>query len=173
MEYVMRKSGWAAAAAGLVSAALLLTACGGSSSSNAGAGSSSTPSTNAAATGTPAPKASGDVSSPPPGARYFIVQKSAAGWVLAEATGQVVYTYAGDSVGKAPTCNCDSTWPSVTGTGLVSPADNMPGVTFTSIGGVIAYNGMPLYTFAGAKPLSVHEGGQWKLIKMSESDVKS
>jgi predicted lipoprotein with Yx(FWY)xxD motif len=167
----MRKSGWAAVAAGLVSATLLLTACGGSSGSTAASGASSTPSTNAAATGSPAPKASGSVSSPPPGARYFIVQHSSDGWVLAEATGQVVYTFAGDSAGKAPT-GAGAQWPSVTGTGLVSPADNMPGA-FSTVGSVITYNGLPLYTYAGAKPLSVHAGGQWKVIKMSASDIKA
>ncbi len=179
----MRKSGWAAAA-GLVSAVLLLTACGGSSGSNAASGSSSssgtTPSTNAQATNTPngsggaAPKASGSMSSPPPGTVYFYVQKSSAGYILAE-NGKPVYEYADDMTGKAGTCTgaCATAWPPVMAQNpQISPADNIPGM-LGEVNGQATYNGHPLYTYAGAKDLSVHPGGKWKLVSMSKSYIKS
>jgi predicted lipoprotein with Yx(FWY)xxD motif len=174
----MRKSGWAAAA-GLVSAGLLLTACGGSSSST-GAQGSTTPTTGSASTTTPNPSAtapeqkpsSGALSSPPPGTIYFIIQKYRTSYVMAEAAGQVVYTYAGDTAGKAATCtgSCASEWAPVKGVGSVSPADNYPN-KFTVIGGQVAYNGMPLYTKTGALPFSDHAGGQWNTIPLPVSDV--
>jgi predicted lipoprotein with Yx(FWY)xxD motif len=178
----MRKSGWAAAA-GLVSVALLLTACGGSSSSSATGG--STPSTSAAATAagnsagsgsgsTPNPKASDNgMTPPPPGALYFDVQKTAKGYLLAEAkNGDIVYTYTADSAGKAPTCqgSCAMAWPAIKGVGLVSPADKLPG-TFGSVDGYITYNGLPLYIFAGETMFADHAGGSWKAIQLSKSDI--
>jgi predicted lipoprotein with Yx(FWY)xxD motif len=174
----MRKSGWAAAA-GLVSAGLLLTACGGGSS-NTGAQGQSTPTTGSvstpssgAATTTPDQKPSGGaLTSPPPGAIYFIVQKYGTHYLMAEADGDVVYTYAGDSAGKPSTCTgtCATEWKPVKGLGLVSPADNYPN-KFTVIDGQVAYNGMPLYTKAGAGPIADHAGGQWSTVPMQLSEV--
>jgi predicted lipoprotein with Yx(FWY)xxD motif len=173
----MRKSGWAAAA-GIASAALLLTACGGSSGSAAAGG--STPSTSAAATSTGsgtntqpnAKPSSGGLSSPAPGTIFFIVQKSAKGYVMAEAAGQVVYTYAGDTAGKAATCtgSCASAWAPVMGLGMVSPADNYTS-KFGKINGQVTWNGLPLYTKVGAVPFSNSAGGQWKDIPLPLSDV--
>ena len=72
----MRKNGWAAAI-GLASAALLLSACGGSSAS-----SSSAAQTVQAAAGKPSSAALGGIQ---PGSTVLMVQKSALGYVLAEA----------------------------------------------------------------------------------------
>jgi predicted lipoprotein with Yx(FWY)xxD motif len=170
----MRKSGWAAAA-GLVSAALLLTACGGSSSSAAsgGASSSSTPSAGAASTTSPNAHASSNVSSPPPGAVYFDVSRSAKGWVMAEGNGQIVYTYAGDSSGKPSTCTgaCLAKWVPVKGTGIVSTADHAFPGSFGQVDGQITYGGLPLYIYKGEIPYANHEGGEWKSISLSESLV--
>ena len=180
----MRKSGWAAAA-GLVSAVLLLTACGGSSSnSNATGGSTSggaTPSTSAAGTNSPnsggsgaSPSVSGSMSSPPPGTVYFTVQKSADGYILAEKS-KPVYEYTGDTAGMAGKCTgaCATAWPPVMAQNpQVSAGFNIPG-TFGEISGQATYNGHPLYTYAGAKDLSVHPGGQWKLVPMSKSYIKN
>ena len=170
----MRKSGWAVAA-GLGSLALLLTACGGSSSSSS---SSSASSASAKAAGQP----SSAVGLPSPGTQVLIVQRSAVGWVLAEANGTVVYTYGNDTKGGAPTCTgpCATTWPPVTGTPKAGPADTFPG-TFGVVkgaGGVeqITYNGLPLYRFAGAKPLTVGGNGldgEWHVVSLSVSDVSS
>jgi predicted lipoprotein with Yx(FWY)xxD motif len=204
----MRKSGLAAAT-GIASLVLLLAACGGSSSPNSAAGSGSGPassgssgpaaaasSATAVATATknggstasappthlaPAPRASGDqVSFPPVGTTVMVVQKSALGYVLAEANNQVVYTYAKDSKGGAPTCtgSCAAAWPPVTGVPKAGPADNFPG-TFGVVkgaGGVtqITYNGYPLYTFKGARPLSTAGnglGGVWHVVPLSASDI--
>jgi predicted lipoprotein with Yx(FWY)xxD motif len=203
----MRKGGWAAAT-GIGSLVLLLAACGGSSSSTSAAGSGSalassgssgpaaaTSSATAQSTATktggsssaapthlaPAPRASGDqVSFPPVGTTIMVVQKSSLGYVLAEANGQVVYTYAKDTKNGAPACtgSCAAAWPPVTGTPKAGPADTFPG-TFGVVkgaGGVeqITYNGYPLYEFKGAKPLSAAGngvGGVWHVVPLSASDI--
>jgi predicted lipoprotein with Yx(FWY)xxD motif len=169
----MRKSGFAAAA-GLGSLALLLTACGGSS------GSSSTSAPATTSTAQPAGQASsGALSNIPPGSTVLHVQKSALGYVLALANGQVVYMYDKDTKGGTPACtgSCASIWLPVTGGNPVpSPADTGLG-TFGTVAGAngakqVTYNGMPLYTFKGAKALTTKgNGGMWHVIKMSESNI--
>ena len=166
----MRKSGWAAAA-GLGSLALLLTACGGSS------GSSSTSGTTPTATaGQPSHAALG----PAKGSIVLIVQKSALGYVLASANGQVLYTYANDKKGGSPTCtgSCAAIWLPMTGSPVASTADTGLGTlgTVSDPNGAkqVTYNGMPLYTFKGAKPLSVKGNGVagvWHVIKLSKSNI--
>jgi predicted lipoprotein with Yx(FWY)xxD motif len=170
----MRKSGFAAAA-GLGSLALLLTACGGSS------GSSSTSAPATTSTAQPAGQASsGALSNIPPGSTVLHVQKSALGYVLALANGQVVYMYDKDTKGGASACtgSCASIWVPVTGNPVVSPADTgfAPLSTVAGANGAkqITYNGMPLYTYKGAKPLTTAGngvGGQWHVIKMAESNI--
>ena len=172
----MRKSGWAVAAAGISSLVLLLTACGGSSSSSSSAaGSSST-------TPKAADQPSSAVGLPSPGTQVLIVQRSDIGWVLAEANGQVVYTYGGDTKGGSPTCtgSCAAIWPAVTGLPMAGPADALPGTlgTVSMINGAkqITYDGFPLYTFKGAAPLTTKGNGlegKWHVIKLTASDVTS
>ena len=168
----MRKSGWAVAAAGISSLVLLLTACGGSSSSSAGGNSGTTPT----AGGQP----SGAVSSPAPGTQVMIIEHSKLGWVLAEASGLVVYTYGGDSKGGSPTCTgtCAGLWSAVTGLPQAGPADTLPGplgtVAMADGGKQITYNGYPLYTLKGARALSTKGDGmegKWHVIKLSAKDV--
>jgi predicted lipoprotein with Yx(FWY)xxD motif len=110
----------------------------------------------------------------------LIVQKSNLGYVLAEANGLVVYTYANDKKGGAPTCtgSCASLWPAVTGNPKALSADTLPGTlgTVSTADGAkqITYNGYPLYTYKGAKPLTTSGngiGGVWHVIKLSASDV--
>jgi len=170
----MRKTGWATAA-GLGSLVMLLAACGGSSSS-----SSTTPTSTAAATGQASSAALAGL--PAPGSIVLIVQQSALGYVLAEANGQVVYTYGKDSKGGQPTCtgSCASIWPPVTGKPVASLADKLPGTlgTVSDANGAkqITYNGLPLYTFKGAKILATKANGtdgEWHVIKMSASDIKT
>ena len=205
----MHKSGWAAAT-GLGSLVLLLAACGGSSSSSGSAagpasgaalatvtgGASAPATTPASATQTgsqssasPTPvvhhsvgpqASSGTVSFPPVGTTVLIVQKSSLGYVLAEANGQVVYTYSKDTKGGSPSCtgSCATTWPPVTGVPKAGPADTFPG-TFTVVKGAggkeqIAYEGKPLYVLAGARPLTTKGNGldgEWHVIQLSESDI--
>ena len=110
----------------------------------------------------------------------MIVQKSALGYVLAEANGQVVYTYAKDKKDGPPTGtgSCAAVWPPATGVPKAGPADSFPG-TFglvTGAGGVkqITYDGYPLYTFEGAKPHSTAGNGLegvWHVIMLSASDI--
>jgi predicted lipoprotein with Yx(FWY)xxD motif len=170
----MRKSGWAVAAAGISSLVLLLTACGGSSSSSSSAagGSGSTPT----AGGGP----SSSLNLPSPGTQVLIVERSKLGWVLAEASGFVVYTYGGDTKGGSPTCTgaCAALWPAVTGLPQAGPADTLPGTlgTVTMANGAkqITYNGYPLYTLKGAGALSTKgngKAGKWHVIKLSSRDV--
>jgi predicted lipoprotein with Yx(FWY)xxD motif len=171
----MRKSGWAVAAAGLGSLVLLLTACGGSSSSSSAAsGSSSTPA--------PAGQPSSATGLPSPGTTVLIVQRSDLGWVLAEASGVVVYTYGGDHKGGLPSCTgtCATIWKAVTGLPMAGPADALPGTlgTVTTASGAkqITYNGYPLYTLKGAGALSTKGNGiegMWHVIKLKASDVTS
>jgi predicted lipoprotein with Yx(FWY)xxD motif len=171
----MRKTGWAAAA-GLGSLALLLTACGGSSGSSASS-TGSTPTTTAQAAGQASSSALGGIQ---PGDVVLIVQKSAIGYVLAAANGQVVYTYDKDSKGSAPACtgSCATAWPPLTGKPLASEADKLPGTlgTVSDPNGAkqVTYNGLPLYTFKGAKPFTTAGngvGGEWHVIKLSASDI--
>lgn len=122
----------------------------------------------------------GDQSIPAAGTTVMIVQHSNLGYVLAEANGQVVYTYSKDKKGGPATCtgSCASKWPPATGTPQAGPADHFPG-TFTVVkgaGGVqqIAYNGKPLYTFAGAKPYSTAGNGVngvWHVVPLSAGDI--
>ncbi len=171
----MRKTGWAAAA-GLGSLALLLTACGGASGSSA-SGSGSTPTT------TPQAQASSSaLGGIQPGDVVLIVQKSAIGYVLAEADGQVVYTYGKDTKGGSPTCtgSCAATWPAVTGKPLASTADKMPGTLSTVLAAndakQVTYNGLPLYTYAGAKAFVTTGNGMdgvWHVVKLSAGDIAS
>ena len=123
---------------------------------------------------------SNDQSIPAVGTTVMIVQKSALGFVLAEANHQVVYTYSKDKKGGPPTCTgaCAAVWLPATGTPQAGPADTFPG-TFGVVkgaGGVqqITYNGYPLYTLKGAKPLSTAgngQGGLWHVVPLSASDI--
>jgi predicted lipoprotein with Yx(FWY)xxD motif len=172
----MRKSG-SAAAAGLGSLVLLLTACGGSS------GSSSTSAPAATSTGQPAAGAtSGTLATLPPGSTVLHVQKSALGYVLALANGQVVYMYDKDTKGgttSACTGSCASIWlPVAGGKPVVSTADTGLGTLGTIAGAngakQVTYNGMPLYTYKGARALATTGngvGGMWHVIKLSEDNI--
>ena len=169
----MRKSGWAAAA-GFGSLLLLLTACGGSSSASGTSGSTSTSTSTAQPGGQPSSIALA------PGSQVLIVQRSAIGWVLALSNGQVVYTNGKDTKGGTPTCtgSCASVWPPVTGNPVASSATTGLGTLGTVSDGngakQITYNGMPLYTYKGAKPLSTTGngiGGMWHVIKLSASNI--
>jgi predicted lipoprotein with Yx(FWY)xxD motif len=207
----MRKSGWAAAT-GIGSLVLLLAACGGSSGSNsaAGSGSSAPPASSASGTApassataaatatksagaTPSKKAKphksvaplpsgGDQSIPAAGTTVMIVQKSAVGYVLAEANHQVVYTYSKDKKNGKPTCTgaCAETWIPATGTPEAGPASVFPGQfrLVTGAGGVkqITYDGLPLYLLKGAKALAVTgngQGGVWHVVPLSASDIRT
>ena len=123
---------------------------------------------------------SGTVTFPAVGTTIMVIEHTNLGFVLAEANGQVVYTYAKDKKGGAPTCtgSCATAWPPVTGVPQAGPADHFPG-TFAVVkgaGGVeqITYNGMPLYAFKGAKPYTTKGndlGGVWHVVPMSASYI--
>jgi predicted lipoprotein with Yx(FWY)xxD motif len=204
----MRKSGLAAAT-GLGALVLLLAACGGSGSNTAAGSPSSAASSAASAPATAAssatavatatkthrgtttkPKAhksvaplpsSGDQSIPPVGTTVMIVQKSAIGYVLAEASHQVVYTYSKDTKNGKPTCTgaCAEAWPPATGMPQAGPADVFPAQfgLVKNASGVeqITYDGMPLYLLKGAAPLATTGngvGGVWHVVKLSASNIR-
>jgi predicted lipoprotein with Yx(FWY)xxD motif len=126
------------------------------------------------------PSTNDGVTFPPAGTTVLIVQRSSLGWVMAVATGQVVYTYAKDSKGAPPTCtgSCASVWAPVTGTPKAGPADTFPGtfgvVTPANGTKVITYDGHPLYTLRGATVYSTKGNGidgEWHVIMLSASDI--
>jgi len=206
----MRKSGWAAATGIGSLVLLLAACGGSSGSNSAAGSASSgslassgssgaVPTSSATAVGTatksggstasakakphksvaPLPSG-GDQSIPPVGTTVMIVQKSAIGFVLAEANHQVVYTYSKDKKGGKPTCTgtCAETWLPATGVPQAGPADHFPGQfgVVTGAGGVkqITYDGHPLYTLKGAKPLLTTgngQGGVWHVVPLSASDI--
>ena len=123
----------------------------------------------------------GDQSIPPVGTTVMIVQKSAIGYVLAEANHMVVYTYSKDKKGGKPTCTgaCAATWLPATGTPQAGPADVFSGqfrlVTRASGVKQITYNGLPLYLLKDAQPLSTAgngQGGVWHVVKLSASNIR-
>jgi predicted lipoprotein with Yx(FWY)xxD motif len=128
----------------------------------------------------PQPSSKVGVSFPPVGTTIMVVQKSDLGFVLAEANHMVVYTYAKDKKGGAPTCtgSCASTWLPVTGVPQVSAADTLPGtlgtVTMANGGKQITYNGYPLYTYKNSQAYTTtgnNVGGVWHVVMLSESDI--
>jgi predicted lipoprotein with Yx(FWY)xxD motif len=174
---------------GAASGATQSTASSASGTGSASASSSPTSTANAKATHPSSvpkdtadsqPSSNAGVTFPPVGTTVLIVQHSNLGWVMAKADGLVVYTYAKDSKGGAPTCtgSCASVWAPVTGMPKAGPADNFPGAfgLVTGAGGkkVITYKGYPLYTYIGAPPLSTKGNGidgVWHVIILSESDI--
>jgi predicted lipoprotein with Yx(FWY)xxD motif len=112
----------------------------------------------------------------------MIVQKTAIGYVLAEANRQVVYTYSKDTKGGKPTCTgaCATTWIPATGTPEAGPADVFSGQfrLVTRANGVkqITYNGLPLYLLKGAAGLATTgngQGGVWHVVKLSASNIRT
>jgi predicted lipoprotein with Yx(FWY)xxD motif len=208
----MRKSGWAAATGIGSLVLLLAACGGSPGSNSAAGSASSAPPASSAASGTaPASSATaaatatksagataskkakphksvaplpsfGDQSIPAVGTTVMIVQKSAVGYVLAEASHQVVYTYLKDKKGGKPTCTgtCAETWIPATGTPQAGPASVFPGQfgLVTGAGGVkqITYDGLPLYLLKGAKALAVTgngQGGVWHVVPLSASDIRT
>jgi predicted lipoprotein with Yx(FWY)xxD motif len=208
----MRKSGWAAATGIGSLVLLLAACGGSPGSNSAAGSASSAPPASSAASGTapassataaatatksagatPSKKAKphksvaplpsgGDQSIPAVGTTVMIVQKSAVGYVLAEANHQVVYTYSKDKKGGKPTCTgaCADTWIPATGTPEAGPADVFSGQfgLVTRANGVkqITYNGRPLYLLKGAAGLATTgngQGGVWHVVKLSASNIRA
>jgi predicted lipoprotein with Yx(FWY)xxD motif len=87
--------------------------------------------------------------------------------VLVEGSGLVVYTFSGDTKGKAGTCTgqCASVWPPLHGTALLARGAEITG-KFSTIAGQISYNGLPLYLFTGEKPGQNHADSAFKVIQI-------
>ena len=102
------------------------------------------------------------------------------GYVLALANGHVVFTFSGDKKGGKPTClgSCAAQWPPVTGNPQPSSATTLPGTlgTVTDANGAkqVTYDGKPLYTLKGEKPLSVAgNGGMWHVVILPKSAINA
>jgi predicted lipoprotein with Yx(FWY)xxD motif len=153
------------------------------STSSQGGGSTATATAKATPHKSVGPQPSGpsdERSIPPVGTTVIIVQKSAIGYVMAEANHAVLYTYDKDKAGKPPTCtgSCAATWLPATGTPQAGPADHFSGqfalVKRADGTEQITYEGKPLYTLKGAKPLLTTgngQGGVWHVIKLSASNI--
>jgi predicted lipoprotein with Yx(FWY)xxD motif len=89
------------------------------------------------------------------------------GLTLVTGAGLVVYTYAGDTRGKAGTCTgaCAAIWPPVRGVPAVARGSRIPG-KFGRIDGQVTYNGWPLYLFTGEKARQDHADAAFKVIKV-------
>ena len=87
------------------------------------------------------------------------------GLVLEEGRDLVVYTFTGDTRGKAGTCTgaCAAIWPTVRGIPVVARGVKIRG-KFGSINGQVTFNGWPLYRFTGEGPLRNHANGSFKVV---------
>jgi predicted lipoprotein with Yx(FWY)xxD motif len=87
------------------------------------------------------------------------------GLVLEEGRDLVVYTFTGDTRGKAGTCTgaCAAIWPAVRGIPVLARGVKIRG-KFGSINGQVTFNGWPLYRFTGEGPLRNHANGSFKVV---------
>ncbi|MGZ3602712.1 MAG: COG4315 family predicted lipoprotein [Ktedonobacterales bacterium] len=146
------RGGWALALAGIV--ALLLAACGGGSGSSSGGGIYGS---GASSTATTAPTAtSGSAASGGAAVKTASVSvKGSSKTVLTDAKGMTLYYFTKDTANHS-TCTdgCAGTWPPLlaSGSGTPTSAATLPG-TLSAFDGAngrqVAYNGHPLYTYAG------------------------
>jgi predicted lipoprotein with Yx(FWY)xxD motif len=96
------------------------------------------------------------------------------GMVLVEGKNQVVYTFAGDKAGKAGTCKgeCAAIWPPVRGLPVLVHGAKISG-KLSTIDGQVTYKGKPLYLFTGARSLTDHANGAFKVVSVTASSPKS
>jgi predicted lipoprotein with Yx(FWY)xxD motif len=94
----------------------------------------------------------------------------AKGLVLVEGPGLVVYTFTGDTRGKAGTCRgaCAAVWPAVRGVPAIARGVKLPR-KFGRINGQITYNGWPLYLFAGETPRQNNADSSFKVVAVPTS----
>jgi predicted lipoprotein with Yx(FWY)xxD motif len=87
------------------------------------------------------------------------------GLVLEEGRDLVVYTFTGDTRGKAGTCTgaCAAIWPAVRGIPVLARGVKIRG-KFGNINGQVTFNGWPLYRFTGEGPLRNHANGSFKVV---------
>jgi predicted lipoprotein with Yx(FWY)xxD motif len=87
------------------------------------------------------------------------------GLVLVEGRGLVVYTFTGDTRGKAGTCTgpCAAVWPPVRGIPVVARGVKIRG-KFGRIHGQVTFNGWPLYLFTGETSHQNHADSAFKLV---------
>jgi predicted lipoprotein with Yx(FWY)xxD motif len=125
-------------------AAGLAAACGGGSSYGSSGGSTTAP--------TKAGAASNSTSQP----TVKVSQSKSLGSVLTSPDGRTLYVFLSDKAGSGKsTCNggCAQTWPALAATGDVVKPDGLPGdlsvITRDDGTKAVAYNGQPLYHYAG------------------------
>lgn len=89
----------------------------------------------------------------------------AKGLVLVEGPSLVVYTFTGDTRGKAGTCRgaCAAVWPAVRGVPVIARGVKVHG-KFGRINGQITFNGWPLYLFAGETSRQNNADSSFKVV---------
>jgi predicted lipoprotein with Yx(FWY)xxD motif len=89
----------------------------------------------------------------------------AKGQILVEGSGLVVYTFTGDTRGKAGTCTgqCAAVWPPLHGVPVVAHGVKLTG-KFGRIDGQVTYKGWPLYLFTGEKPGQDRADSSFKVV---------
>lgn len=167
----------AAVAAALVAVGLFVAACGSSASTNTTTGSQ-----NAAATSSSATSSASSSAAPAAGTKVEL-KKGAAGTYLATASGQALYLWEADSMGKS-NCSgsCAAAWPPLTTSGKpVADTGVAAGKlgTIARSGGTrqVTYDGHPLYTFAGDSPGETNGqgsdgfGAKWWLVNTAGAAI--
>jgi predicted lipoprotein with Yx(FWY)xxD motif len=88
------------------------------------------------------------------------------GQVLVEGPGLVVYTFTGDTRGRAGTCTgaCAAVWPPVRGVPVLASGTKIGG-KFGRIDGQVTYNGWPLYLYTGEKRGQDHADSEFKVVR--------
>jgi predicted lipoprotein with Yx(FWY)xxD motif len=88
------------------------------------------------------------------------------GQVLVEGPGLVVYTFTGDTRGRAGTCTgaCAAVWPPVRGVPVLASGTKIGG-KFGRIDGQVTYNGWPLYLYTGEKRGQDHADSHFKVVR--------
>jgi predicted lipoprotein with Yx(FWY)xxD motif/nitrite reductase/ring-hydroxylating ferredoxin subunit len=113
--------------------------------------------------------------------RLTVGENKDIGRYLADSRGMALYVYKKDSPGKSNCLGqCAQNWPPLEATGDVSPAAGTPG-TFTVVARTdgtkqVAYNGMPLYFYAGDKNagdiLGNGVGDVWSIASIETVSIK-
>ncbi|HSZ41846.1 MAG TPA: hypothetical protein VK817_17965 [Trebonia sp.] len=117
-----------------------------------------------------------------PAKTELLVEKTAAGYVLATASGRTVYWYAKDVKGSGKSscaAACLQAWPAVKGTPSAAAGVKLAGTfgTIKGTGGVTqaTYDGYPLYTYAGdtaaGQATGNGSGGVWHVFSGSKASA--
>jgi len=161
----------------LVAVGLFVAACGSSASTT-----TTTSSQNAAATSSSATSSASSAAAPAAGTAVKL-EHGASGTYLTTASGQALYLWEADTMGKSNcSSSCAAAWPPLTTSGTpVADRGVASGKlgTITRSGGTkqVTYDGHPLYTFAGDSPGETNGqgsdgfGAKWWLVNSAGAAI--